>query len=50
MGTGIWLTRRAVPALRESRSHNGLTVEKRGRKEPECNNGIRNRGANGSYV
>jgi hypothetical protein len=39
------LTRRAIPALREGRSHKGPTVKKRRRKGSECNNDIRNRDA-----
>jgi hypothetical protein len=39
------MTRRAVPARRKGRSHKDPTVEKRRRKGPECNNGIRNRSA-----
>jgi hypothetical protein len=37
------LSRRTVPVRRKGRSRKGSTVEKRRRKSPECNNGIRNR-------
>jgi hypothetical protein len=37
------LSRRAVPVWRKGRCHKGPTVEKRRRKGPECNNGIKDR-------
>jgi hypothetical protein len=39
------ITRLAGTARRKGRGHKGPTVEKTRWKHPECNNGIRNRGA-----
>jgi hypothetical protein len=38
-----WITRRAIPARHKGRGHKGLMIKRR-RKDPECNNGIKNWG------